>query len=229
MGLFQRLGQAIRSSVNSWVQENEDPESLLDQAVADMQADLIHVRQAVAQAIATQKRTERQCNQAQTLAQEWYNRAHLALQKGDEYNAREALERRQSYLSTVKQLESHLQQQQGVVSQLKDNMRFLEGKIADARIRRDMYIARIRSAEASQRIQELISQVNPSGLGTFAQVEDKVLELEAQSAAIAELNATLESQTPEARFAALETGEHAVEAELAAMKQRLRNSPPAGQ
>ena len=68
MNLLGRLARAVRAQISSWVQESEDPEKILDQAVADMQADLIQLRQSVAQAIATQKRTERQCDQTNTLA-----------------------------------------------------------------------------------------------------------------------------------------------------------------
>ena len=149
MGVLGRLGQVIRAQVGDWVNGAEDPEKMLDQAVADMQRDLIQLRQAVAQAIATQKRTERQQHQTQTLAQEWYNRAQLALQKGQEDQAREALAQRHTYQRMGTQLANHISEQKGAIAQLKSNMRDLEVKIADVRTRRDMYIARARSADVS--------------------------------------------------------------------------------
>jgi phage shock protein A len=226
MNVLGRLARVIRSQVNSWLQEAEDPEKILDQAVSDMQADLIQLRQSVAQAIATQKRTERQCDQTRTLAQEWYNRAQLALQKGQEGQAREALAQRQSYMQMLNQLEGHIQEQQQVVASLKSNMRDLEVKIADARTRRDMYIARARSAEASQRLQDLVSQVGTTNaMGALGRMEDKVLDLEARADAMAELNQTLQAQSLEGRFATLEQQDSgAIEAELQVMKAKL---PPA--
>ena len=226
MKVLERLGRAIRAQITSWVQESEDPEKILDQAVADMQSDLIQLRQSVAQAIATQKRTERQCDQTNTLVREWYNRAQLALQKGDELQAREALAQRQTHLRMFSQLTEHIGEQKAIVSQLKANMRELEVKIADARTRRDMYIARARSAEASQRIQEMIGQVgSQQSMGVLDRMEDKVLTLETQAEAMAELNNTLQSGTLESRFAALEQGDaETVEAELNAMKSQLPSS-----
>lgn len=44
---------------------------------------------------ASQKRMERQRDEAERLAKSWYDRAQLALQNGDEGLAREALARRQ--------------------------------------------------------------------------------------------------------------------------------------
>ena len=70
MGLLDRIGRVIRANLNSLVRGAEDPEKILEQTVTEMQEDLIQLRQSVAQAIATQKRTERQQSQAQSMADE---------------------------------------------------------------------------------------------------------------------------------------------------------------
>ena len=222
MGLLDRFLRVVRTSLNEAVNGAEDPEQLLEQATADMQENLLQLRQAVAVAIATQKRSERQYDQALTQAREFYNRAQSALSKGNEVLAREALSRRQSYLETAKALESQLQQQQISVKQLKANMRTLESKIAQARTQKDMYIARARSAKASQKLNEMITQVNDSH---FNQIEDKILDMEANAAAAAEVN-NLSQDTVDQKFSALEAGyspdSNPVDAELAALKARLK-------
>ncbi len=226
MGLLDRISRVIRATLNSWVSGAEDPEKILQQAVSDMQDDLVQLRQAVAQAIATQKRTERQQAQAQSTADEWYGRAQLALDKGEDDLAKEALTRRKSYLDTANTLKAQLQQQDTVVTQLKDNMRLLESKISEARTKKDMYIARARSAQASQKIQEMIGQPGTSGaMAAFERMEDRVMNLEAQSEAVGELN----SSSLEGRFAELESGStDDVDAELAAMKSRMTGTQDGG-
>jgi phage shock protein A len=216
MGLLDRIGRVIRANLNSLIGQVEDPEKILEQTVIDMQDDLVRLRQAVAQAIATQKRTERQLAQAQTTAQEWYQRAQLALQKGDENLAREALTRRSTYQETANALRSQVEQQSSIVTQMKQNMVKLEGKLAEAKTKKDMYIARARSAKASEKINEMMNRVGTSSaMAAFERMEEKVLNLEARSQAIAELN----SDTLEQKFTALESGD--VEEELAAMKAQL--------
>lgn len=217
MGLIDRILRVFRANLNSLIGQAEDPEKVLEQAVEDMQQDLIQLRQAVAQAIATQKRTERQASQAQSTAQEWYNRAQLALNNGDENLAREALRRRQSYQETAKALTAQITQQKDVVNKLRENMRTLESKISEAKTKKDLYIARARSAQASQKINEMLGNVGTgSALSAFERMEEKVMQLEAQSEAIAELS----SNDLEKRFTALE-GNNNVETELAAMKANL--------
>jgi phage shock protein A len=218
MGLFDRALRVIRANLNGVVNQAEDPEKILEQALVEMQENLIQLRQAVAQAIATQKRTERQSAQAKSTAQEWYNRAELALQRGEEDLARQALTRRQSYLESAQAMEAQLGQQQGVVTKMKENMRRLEVKIAEAKTQKDMYIARARSAEASQRIQEMIGSPGTGGsIAAFEQMEQRVMELEARSEALEELS----GDPLERQFAALEGGANAIDSELAAMKNRL--------
>ncbi|MBD1938256.1 PspA/IM30 family protein [Microcoleus sp. FACHB-68] len=224
MGLFDRVMRVIRANINSLVGSAEDPEKILEQTVIDMQEDLIQLRQAVAQAIATQKRTERQCSQAQSTADEWYRRAQLALQKGDENLAREALMRRKTYHETAQAMKAQIEQQSGVVNQLKQNMRSLESKIAEAKTKKDLYIARARSAKASEKLNEMMGQFNTgSAMSAFERMEEKVMQLEARSEAIAHLG----HDDLENKFAALEGG-GGVDAELAAMKsQIIKGSDPA--
>ena len=62
-----------------------------------MQADLVKLRQAVAMAISSQKRLRSQADQSQVQSKTWYERAELALQKGEEALAREALTRRKTF------------------------------------------------------------------------------------------------------------------------------------
>jgi phage shock protein A len=223
MGFFDRLGRLVRANLNNLISQAEDPEKILEQTVNDMQEDLIQLRQSVAQAIATQKRTERQCSQAESNAEEWYKRAQLALQKGEEGLAREALSRRQSYLETSQALKAQIEQQRLIVDSLRKNMMELERKIADAKTKKDMYIARARSAQASEKLNNMISRVGSSGaMSAFERMEAKVMELEARSEAIAELNA---GDDVERAFAALESGSN-VDAELEAMKAQLRGQTP---
>ncbi len=230
MGLFDRLWRVIRANINSLVGAAEDPEKILEQAVMDMQEDLIQIRQAVAGAIAAQKRTERQCSQAESTAGEWYQRAQLALQKGEENLAREALTRKKSYQETATAMKASLGQQNTVVTQLKENMRTLESKIYEAKSKKDMYIARARSAASSERLQEMMGNLSTgSALSAFERMEEKVMQLEARSEAIAELG----TNDLEKRFLSLEAGGD-VDAELEAMKTKMlpgNNTPklPSGE
>lgn len=217
MGLLDRVWRVIRANINTLISGAEDPEKVLEQTVTDMQNDLVKLRQAVAQAIATQKRTERQYSQAQSTADEWYRRAQLALQKGQENLAREALTRRKSYQETATAMKVQVEQQKQIMERLKQNMRQLEQKISEAKLKKNMYIARARSAKASEKLNEILGTVNTgNALNAFDRMEEKVMQLEARSEAITELG----TDSLEKQFASLEEGND-IEAELEAMKAEM--------
>ena len=218
MGLLDRVVRVIRATASDLIGASEDPEKTLQQVVTDMEEDLISLRQSVAQAIATQKRTERQASQAESVAEEWYRRAELALKEGGDAVAKDALTRRKTYLETANALKDQLTQQAGVVTHLKENMRKLEGKLTEAKAKKDMYIARARSAKASQQLNDMLSGTGTSR-AAFDRMGEQVADMEAQAEAIAELNGS----NLEDKFAALENGSD-IDGELAAMKARLSSS-----
>ncbi|KAJ0577511.1 hypothetical protein HanIR_Chr05g0236811 [Helianthus annuus] len=97
MNLFDRFSRVVKSYASALISTFEDPEKILEQAVTEMNDDLIKMRQATAQVLASQKRLENKYKAAEQASEDWYKRAQLALSKGDEDLAREALKRRKSY------------------------------------------------------------------------------------------------------------------------------------
>ena len=219
MEVINRILRVIRANFNSLVSNAEDPEKILEKAFVEMQENLVQLRQGVAQAIATQKRTERQAAAGESQSEEWYRRAQLALQQGNESLAREALTKRKFYQETATTLTSQIQQQKDIVAKLKQDMRTLELKLAEVKTKKDMYIARARSAEASYRLQEMLTGASAtSSLGALERMEEKVLQIEAQS----EVASTLSGDDLEKRFASLDS-HHEIDTELAAMKTYMLN------
>ncbi len=226
MGLFDRVSRVVRSNLNAAVSAAEDPEKILEQTIIDMQEDLVQMRQAVASAIASQKRVQQQHDRAQSESNTWQQRAQLAIQKGDESLAREALVRRKTQVETATALKSQLDQQSTQVDQLKRSLIGLESKISEAKTKKDMLKARASAAKANEQLHSTMGRMGTSSaMGAFERMEEKILQMEAQSQAAYELGgADLESQ-----FAALESGSD-VDDELAAMKAQISGTPePTGQ
>jgi phage shock protein A len=221
MSLFDRLKRVFSANLNDLVSKAEDPEKMLEQAVLEMQEDLVQLRQGVAQAIAAQKRTEKQYSESQNEINKWQRNAQLALQKGDENLARQALERKKTFLETGTVLKTSLDQQTTQVETLKRSLIQLESKISEAKTKKEMLKARITSAKAQEQLQGMVSGLNSSGaMAAFERMEEKVLIQEARAQSMGELaSADLETQ-----FIKLAAGSD-VDDELAAMKAQLL--PPA--
>ena len=212
----------MRANANDLVSRAEDPAKILDQALLDMQTDLVKLRQAVATAVASQKRIERQASQARVQADQWYGRAQLALQGGDEALAREALGRRKSHADTAQALGQQLDSQAGQVETLKRSLLNLEGKIAQAKTRKDTLKARAQAAQARKQLEGAVSGISvDSSMAAFERMEEKVESLEAETTAVAEMA----GENLEARFEAMEGSN--VDQDLASLKASMAAPAPA--
>lgn len=217
MDWLERLGLLIRSQINSLIQEPEDPEKMLEEAILNIEQESIKIRQGLAEAIATQKRTERSLYKCQQNAQGWHDKAQLALKQDNETLAREALVQWNSYHVSAQSFQNQIEQQRQIISQLRKTLQEVESNYNQAKTQKSLYLARLRSAVAIQKVQEIAGTLNTRGsLSLFEKLEAKILELESQ----AELMKGSTNDPLERQFAALE-GNKQVEAELT----RMRNTP----
>ena len=209
--------------LNRLIQHGVDPEKLLDSAINQMETDLQNARQAMINLMASQKRLQQQHEKAQAEANKWEQRARLALERGNEYLAREALTRKKMHAETLNSLNVQLDQDPASAKNLKQNLTLLEAKICEAKTMRISLKAQIAAAKASGQLQSTGNLSTSSAMAAFERMEDKVLQLEARSQAAAELaGAELEAQ-----FRSLESGD--MDLELEAMKQQMLESSQSAQ
>ncbi|HEX5416916.1 MAG TPA: PspA/IM30 family protein [Chloroflexota bacterium] len=218
MGIFDRIRNIFRANLNDALTRTEDPEKLLDQMIADWSQDLVRVKQAAASAIAAEKRLQAEYDQRRQAVDTWQRRAELAVDKGDDNLARQALARKLQYQQEANQLEESLNAQESTLDQLRNSVQTLENRLQEAVLKRNQLVARYRSAEAMKTLQQEMSRTG-GGSEALAQLEQRTNQAEAQAAAYHELS----GDSLEERFARLEAGSaDNVNDELAALKkQRL--------
>ena len=220
MNMFDRFARVVKSNMNQAISNMEDPEKVLDQAVADMQNDLVKIRQSYAEIFATQKRSQKQKEDADAAAADWYKRAQLALDKGDEELAKEALSRRQIQVEVADGLAATIEKQAVAIEKLYTSMTALDNKITDAKRQKDAMVARARTAKANTQVTDLLNAVGDNNsMEAFDRMKAKVETMEAKAEIAGELAASSSGTTAnlEDRFKALESGD-AVDDELEKMK-----------
>ena len=221
MGLFDRIGLLMRSNVNAMISKSEDPEKILNQLLIDMREQFIQAKKQVAIAIADEKRLAARHKKAQTEATGWEKKAMLALSKGDEALAREALSRQQEAATQASQWQSQWTQQKAATEQLRSSLHQLNNKIGEARRKKDLLIARAKRAEAQKTIQSTMGGMNDnSAFDAFSRMTEKVEQTEAEAEASADLAGDLAGDDLEDRFAALEHESGSADA-LAALKAKM--------
>ncbi|KAJ9701649.1 hypothetical protein PVL29_006844 [Vitis rotundifolia] len=224
MSLLDRFARVVKSYANAIISSMEDPEKILEQTVLEMNDDLIKMRQATAQVLASQKRLENKYKAAQQASEDWYRKAQFALEKGDEDLAREALKRRKSYADNSSALKAQFDQQKNVIENLVSNTRLLESKIQEAKSKKDTLKARAQSAKTASKVNEMLGNVDTSNaLAAFEKMEEKVLAMESQAEALGQLT----SDELDGKFALLESS--SVDDDLANLKKELSGSSKKGE
>ncbi|MDR0909671.1 MAG: PspA/IM30 family protein [Spirochaetaceae bacterium] len=228
MGIFSRLKTVIESHVNSLISKAEKPEKMLNQLLIDMNNQLIDSKRAVAQAIADEKKLEREFTAQEAQAQDWERKAMLAVKAGDDELAKEALNRKQECANNAAVFKKQYDIQKESVDKLKVSLKALQGKIDEAQRKKNLLIARAKRAEAQQKIQATVSKVsgNNSSFEAFDRMAQKVDQLEAENDANLELENLNGDADLEARFAQLEAGDTSADKMLLELKEKMKALPP---
>ncbi len=220
MGLFSRLGTLIRSNINELINKAEDPEKMLNQVLVDMKSQLVEAKKQVAVAIADEKRLKKQYQAEAEKAAEWERKAMLAIKAGDDNLAKAALARKTEHDEVSETLRQQWEAQKQSVEQLKLALRGLDGKIEEAKRKRNILVSRQKRAEAQRTINETLSNINStSAFDTFERMSDRVTQLEAEAEATAELGELPEASL-DMQFKALEAST-GVDDQLAALKSKM--------
>lgn len=219
MGIFKRISMIIRSNINALIDKAEEPEKMLEQIIADMIENMREIKLQVARSMRDEKMLERKVEENEKLAQEYTAKAELALEKGDETLAREALKRRKSYQNIGESLKKELEEQHKVVEMLQTSFKALEVKIEEAKNKRQILLSRQKRAETQVDLSTTLDGVSEQAdlLESFERLADKVSRSEAMASALIDM----EKGSVEEKFSKLEE-EKSVEDELKLLKDRMK-------
>ena len=182
MGIFSRMSDIISSNINSMLDKAEDPEKLVKMMIREMEDTLVEIKASCAGAMATKKRIQRELNTANARAREWGDKAQLAVDKGREDLAREALMEKKRYTEKVESLEKELEQCDALVNQYQSDIQKLEDKLSSARERQRVLVQRHIHAKGKKRAEEGIRKVDTSdAMVRFERFENRIERMEAEA------------------------------------------------
>src|SRR5687767_1735745 len=101
MNVFKRISDIISANLNDMVENYENPEQMLRQAIREMEDAIRNARPDVAKAMANDKSVAKELAANEAQERTWETRAIAAVEAGDDALARKALERKQEYEKVV--------------------------------------------------------------------------------------------------------------------------------
>ena len=188
MGIFSRISPLFQAEANAAIDKMEDPEKVLNQTIRDMQAQLTEAKTKVAESIAFEKRLKMQYDKAIANAQEWEQKAMMAVNAGRDDLATEALGRQQEAQKEADALRAQWEQQKAGCDKIKAKLKSMNDKIEEAKRKKSLLVAQAKRAEASKTIHQTLAGIDEGGaFDTFSRMEEKVQTLEAQAQASEDL------------------------------------------
>ncbi len=216
MGIFTRVRDIISSNINAMLDKAEDPEKLVKMMIREMEDTLIEIKANCASGMATKKKIKREIETVIELAKNWDNKAQLAIDKGREDLAREALLEKRRHVERAEALEEELEQAKNLVTQCQSDIMQLEDKLGSAREKQRVLVQRHTNANTKKKAQQQIRRYDTSdALERFDNFQQRIDRMEAD----AELVNYGRKATLADEFKALETDTE-LEKELAALKAR---------
>ena len=188
MGVFTRMSNMIKGKVNATLDDLENPIELLDQKIRDMQEQLSKAKTNSAQVIGNVKVIEKNMNEAKKLSDDLDGKVKLALSKGNEALAKEALRRKVEADKKYESLKENHATASAQAEALKKNLAALEAEIEKTKSYRDEAAARYSTAKASKKVNEVLSDVQTkSNTIQIDNIERKIAKEEATAQGLGDL------------------------------------------
>jgi phage shock protein A len=182
MGIFTRFRDIVSSNINSMLDRAEDPEKLIRLMIREMEDTLVELKAACAGVIAETKKIQRQHDESRSRSRSWGEKAELAVRKGRDDLAREALIEKRRYLQRAESYAKELSDHEALVEQYQDDIRQLEEKLKAAREKQRLLVQRHIHAERKRRAQEDIRRIDSSeALYKFDELESRIERMEAEA------------------------------------------------
>ena len=218
MGVFTRFKDIVNSNINSMLDKAEDPEKMINLMIREMEDTLVELKTSCAASMADRAKTERERDVLKEKLERWDGRARLAVEKGRDDLAREALVEKKAVLNQFNLIENDLSQFETLISECKANIVQLEEKLETVKQKRRILIQR--GIHANEKMRARQSMKNASGIDAamrFEELEGRIERMEAD----ADMVYSGFSNPNENEFSRMEH-ETEIEDELASLKKSMK-------
>jgi phage shock protein A len=221
MGVFTRFRDIVSANINSMLDHAEDPEKMIKLMIHEMEDTLIELKTSCAGVLAGRKKIERKLEEINSKTNLWDERAALAVAKGRDNLAREALVEKRRFARIGASLDSDLSEYRNLIDKYQEDISELENKLNNAKEKKRVLVQRHKSATGSKRAQEEIRRSTSSDtMARFDKLESRIDQMEAE----AELVNVDRKPTIDEEFNTLSTDVE-IENELAKIKAAQYTTP----
>lgn len=225
MGIISRFKDIMEANINAILDKCEDPAKMVDQTLRNLREDLAQVKRETAAVMADEKAAERRLNECHANIQKYTQAAQNAVLAGNDGDAKVLIQKKQQYEANLDSLRSTYDAAHDNADKMRQMHDKLVRDIDELEGRKDAIKAKVNVAKAQQHVNKVISGARDtaSSISAFERMEAKADRMLDEAQAGAELNSSDGSaESVASRYLSGSDSDASVDAELEAMKARLR-------
>ncbi|HEX7033353.1 MAG TPA: PspA/IM30 family protein [Nitrososphaera sp.] len=187
---MNRISSVVKQKVNSLLDKYEDPREALDYSYTKQIETLNKLRRDIAEVVTAKKRLEMQKVKIMDSIRTLDEQARRAIDADREDLAKLALERKNSNLLQIQNLEKQIEEMKLEQQKLEQTEKRLSTKVEEFRSRKEVIKAQYTAAEAQVRIKESVTGISEemADVGmAMSKAEDKTEKMKAKAAALDEM------------------------------------------
>jgi len=197
MSILSRLGNLIKSNLNSAVDKLSDPAKEIDLLIEEMEEELKQLRVTLRDQLVQEKLAQKKVDEEYRNVQKWQDHAERAVRAGDDELAKEALRRRVEAEAKLENVERLHAEQSRHVQKLTDDLKSGDHKLQEIKSRKESLKSRARAAKQS-------NSADGTAMDRFNRLVAEIETQEEQAVAMAELVPELGVQRQDERDRATE-------------------------
>jgi len=220
MGVFTRFKDIVNANINAMLDQAEDPEKMINMMIREMEDTIVELKSTCATSMSEQEQIEREISEGKALVERWDMRARLAVEKGKDDLAREALLEKKTAANQLEIVEGNLKQLNGLITESKQNIIALEEKLESVKQKKRVLAQRASHAQDKKRARENLKKASGADAASkFDELEQRIRRMEAD----ADLVYTNKESDKETEFYKMEK-ESEIEKELETLKQSMKTA-----
>lgn len=190
MGIISRFKSIMESNINATLDKLEDPSKLVDQALRDLNEDLVKVKKETASVMAEEKRCQRSVIDLNNEMDNYNKAIKASLLAGNEDDARVLIAKKNEKQVELDSINQALKVAQANSQKMRDMHDKLVSDINTLNRRRQKIKSQVAMAEVQKRVNKVSSSINTaSSLDQFSRMEAKAQNMLDSALSEAELNA----------------------------------------